>query len=126
MNGFMVGDHVRVWRGPYWHHGVIVDRWGQVAHYADPSGNKSVDAAVRVDSLHVFAKGAAVEVVARVSHGWLVAQRALTRVGERRYSLLTNNCEHFATWAQADAPQSTQVAVALLAVVGLGLVACAR
>jgi hypothetical protein len=36
-------------------------------------------------------------------------QRALSRVGERRYSLTGNNCEHFATWCATGIAVSQQV-----------------
>ena len=36
--------------------------------------------------------------------------RALSRVGEHRYSLLGNNCEHFASWCATGAAVSRQVA----------------
>jgi Lecithin retinol acyltransferase len=36
-------------------------------------------------------------------------QRALSRVGERGYSLTGNNCEHFATWCATGIAVSQQV-----------------
>jgi Lecithin retinol acyltransferase len=39
----------------------------------------------------------------------LAVQRALSRVGERRYSLTANNCEHFATWCATGIAISQQV-----------------
>jgi hypothetical protein len=38
-----------------------------------------------------------------------VVARARSRLGERRYRLLTNNCEHFCCWALRDENCSTQV-----------------
>ena len=39
----------------------------------------------------------------------MAVQRALSRVGERRYSLTGNNCEHFATWCATGIAISQQV-----------------
>jgi hypothetical protein len=39
----------------------------------------------------------------------MAVQRALSRVGERRYSLTGNNCEHFATWCATGIAVSQQV-----------------
>jgi|HubBroStandDraft_5_1064220.scaffolds.fasta_scaffold241836_2 hypothetical protein len=36
-------------------------------------------------------------------------ERALSRVGERRYSLSGNNCEHFASWCATGVAVSQQV-----------------
>jgi uncharacterized protein YycO len=39
----------------------------------------------------------------------LAVQRALSRVGERHYSLTSNNCEHFANWCATGIAISQQV-----------------
>ena len=31
---------------------------------------------------------------------YTVLERAMSRLGERKYNLLANNCEHFATWCK--------------------------
>ncbi|MFQ9674660.1 MAG: lecithin retinol acyltransferase family protein [Clostridium paraputrificum] len=36
-------------------------------------------------------------------------KRALSRIGERRYNLFTNNCEHFATWCKTGVSYSKQI-----------------
>lgn len=38
-----------------------------------------------------------------------VEARARSRLGERRYRILTNNCEHFCAWVLRDDFRSTQV-----------------
>ena len=40
----------------------------------------------------------------------IVVQRAESRLGEQRYDLLTNNCEHFATWCKTGRQESEQLA----------------
>jgi hypothetical protein len=39
----------------------------------------------------------------------VVVQRAMSRLGERHYNLLFNNCEHFATWCKTGRSESQQV-----------------
>jgi hypothetical protein len=38
-----------------------------------------------------------------------VLDRAFSRLGERHYNPLTNNCEHFARWCKIARPVSLQV-----------------
>jgi hypothetical protein len=40
-------------------------------------------------------------------------QRARSRLGEKRYRLFTNNCEHFAEWCLHDVGRSFQAETAL-------------
>ena len=42
--------------------------------------------------------------------------RARTRLGERRYSVVGNNCEHFVNWAKTGSAKSHQTRVAAMAV----------
>jgi len=39
----------------------------------------------------------------------VVVQRAQSRLGEKNYNLLFNNCEHFATWCKTGVSESRQV-----------------
>jgi hypothetical protein len=39
----------------------------------------------------------------------VVIHRAETRLGERNYNLIFNNCEHFATWCKTGVSHSSQV-----------------
>jgi hypothetical protein len=41
--------------------------------------------------------------------GMLAAQRALSRVGEDRYRVMTNNCEHFCAWCLDGESRSRQI-----------------
>ena len=36
-------------------------------------------------------------------------ERAYSRLGERDYNLLTNNCEHFAIWCKTNISESWQI-----------------
>ena len=46
------------------------------------------------------------------------ARRAESRIGERAYNLLWNNCEHFANWCATGIAWSQQVLVALRKIIG--------
>lgn len=43
-------------------------------------------------------------------------ERARSRIGERRFSLVSNNCEHFAIWCKTGVTQSFQVNTVMKAV----------
>ena len=42
-----------------------------------------------------------------------IVRRARSRLGEKRYRLLTNNCEHFVEWCLHDLPRSFQAETAM-------------
>ncbi|RMD85163.1 MAG: hypothetical protein D6815_02490 [Candidatus Dadabacteria bacterium] len=103
------GDHIRVWRGAYYHHGIeLAD--GTVVHYTGEPGNKA-NARVRRTSMAAFLKGGKKEVVhyGRALPPAEVEKRALSQLGRRRYSLFWENCEHFATWCKTGKWRSEQV-----------------
>ena len=105
-----LGSHVVTPRRGYLHHGIYVGD-GTVVHYAGLA--------------HGLRRGPVEEVpLARFTHGqpvWRrssgpadfdhrdVIRRARSRVGEDRYQLLTNNCEHFCEWCVRGEPRSFQV-----------------
>jgi Lecithin retinol acyltransferase len=67
---------------------------------------------VRITSYADFARGHPTQVTnpdADAIERAMAVQRALSRVGERRYSLTGNNCEHFATWCATGIAVSQQV-----------------
>lgn len=42
-------------------------------------------------------------------HGEEIVRQARSRVGERRYDIFRNNCEHFCSWCQVGESRSRQV-----------------
>ena len=113
------GDHIRARRRGYWHHG-IDGGGGFVFHYNGEPGNAR-DAAVRRTRLERFAKGGEVQVVAvaPAHRRRTIIARAEARLGERRYSLVRNNCEHFATECLHGKARSAQVRSAVKAATAL-------
>ncbi len=121
------GDHVWVRRAGYTHHGVQIDDDSVIHFSGEPRSKRG--ATVRLDPLEEFADGGSVEVR---SYGnrlpvEVTVERAKSKVGEARYNLLRNNCEHFAQWCVADWKRSRQVdqATATGAVVGVSSAAAA-
>jgi HRAS-like suppressor 3 len=96
-------------RRGYVHFGIYVGG-GRVIHYAGrlqyPQG------LVEEISLSDFAAGRPVYVGGtrtRVASMEDVVRRARSRLGERSYDLLLNNCEHFCSWCQTGEARSAQV-----------------
>ncbi|MCI0428595.1 MAG: lecithin retinol acyltransferase family protein [Nitrospiraceae bacterium] len=102
-------EHVFVHRLGYTHHGVDVGD-GTVIHYTGEVGQKA-NAVVRQTPIDEFAKGCALHVRAYASCDIpeVVIGRAKSRLGETKYHLVFNNCEHFATWCKTGQHKSEQV-----------------
>lgn len=106
------GDQIYVMRplmnmdGVYEHHGIDCGN-GTVIHYY--KGGEI--ATIARTSFETFARGNPVYVKPRpvsfVSD--LVIERAESRLGEQQYNLLTNNCEHFASWCKTGKNTSQQL-----------------
>jgi len=97
-------------RRGYSHHGIYVGG-GRVIHYAGLSRGwrrgpvEIVSFAQFSLGRDIWAKGTP---TARYV-GWQAAERALSRLGEDNYRVMTNNCEHFCTWCVDGASRSRQV-----------------
>ena len=97
-----LGCHLVTPRAAYTHHGIYVGN-GRVIHYAGFAYGLRRGPVEDV-TLECFAHGRDI----RMRHdevrfdGPEVVERARSRLGERRYRLLTNNCEHFCAWALRD------------------------
>ena len=110
----MRGAHlVTPWLG-FAHHGLYVGE-GRVVHYGALLYD-IVRRPVEQVTLEAFAGGRPVFIV---EHGEAcldteeVIRRALSRLGEKRYRLFTNNCEHFVEWCLHDVARSFQAETAL-------------
>jgi lecithin:retinol acyltransferase len=107
--GCVYGDVLEVRRValgmiPYRHFGVEMPGGGICEN--------SPAAGVRVVTLADFARGGPALVrnhSAGPEERVQTVERAASRVGERRYSLSGNNCEHFANWCATGAAVSYQV-----------------
>jgi hypothetical protein len=105
----------------YRHHGLLFeydDGRREVIHYSGDASN--MDGEVQVTSLQGFLKGAPeskliynldtehAEPLTRFEAD-VIMERARKRLGERRYDLMMNNCEHFAHDCLYGKPFSRQV-----------------
>jgi hypothetical protein len=105
-----VGAHLITPRWGYTHHGIYIGQ-GRVLHYAGLARNFQRGPVEEV-SLERFANGRPVHIECRSTSALAaedIVNRARSRLGEDRYSLLTNNCEHFAEWSRFGAVRSRQV-----------------
>ncbi|HJV95768.1 MAG TPA: lecithin retinol acyltransferase family protein [Albitalea sp.] len=104
-----LGAHLVTQRRGYTHHGIYAGG-GWVIHYAGWSRALHRGPVQQV-TLAQFAAGRQLW----VEHGELryaadeVVRRARSRLGEDRYSLASNNCEHFCTWCRRGESRSEQV-----------------
>jgi hypothetical protein len=109
-----IGAHlITPWLG-FAHHGLYVGG-GQVIHYGALVYDL-IRRPVEEVTLARFCGGRPVYVVRHDALAFSVEdilQRARSRLGERRYRLLTNNCEHFVEWCLYDVHRSFQVQRAL-------------
>jgi len=104
-----LGAHLITPRFAYAHHGIYVGA-GAVVHYAAFASNWRRGPVEEV-SLARFAHGHPVW-VRPAGRGALhckeIVRRARSRLGENRYRLLSNNCEHFSEWCVHGNPISPQ------------------
>lgn len=107
------GDQIYVMRelvgvpGVYEHHGIDCGD-GTVIHYRKTDN----DAVISRTHFDTFARGNPVYTKAQgVTYvPDVVLERAESRLGERRYDLFYNNCEHFANWCKTGRSESPQLA----------------
>jgi len=108
---FAIGAHLVTPRRGYSHHGIYVGG-NRVVHYAGWSRAALTCRPVEEVSLDDFADGRGLRVradsPARYAPADVVA-RARSRLGEDRYRIASNNCEHFCHWCLSGENRSAQV-----------------
>jgi hypothetical protein len=103
------GSRLIVRRRAYFHHGIYAGN-GRVIHYA--GWFRSSRGLVEEVTLEQFTEGRRYRIGRMPSDrhsGEQIVLRARSRLGERRYHLLRNNCEHFCNWCQLGERRSEQV-----------------
>ncbi|MGN5478251.1 lecithin retinol acyltransferase family protein [Cupriavidus basilensis] len=108
--GLTIGSHLVTERFGYTHHGVYAGG-GRVVHYAGLSRSLQRGPVQEV-SLAEFALGRAVWVRQSPGakfDGTEAVRRAYSRLGEDRYRLISNNCEHFCMWCLYGESRSDQI-----------------
>lgn len=107
---FAPGTHLVTLRRGYAHHGIYAGN-GRVVHYGGLSRSLRRGPVEEV-SLERFAAGRSVLIKPTVGarhSGAEVVARARSRLGEDRYRITSNNCEHFCEWCIYGEPRSEQV-----------------
>ncbi|MFM9883523.1 MAG: lecithin retinol acyltransferase family protein [Burkholderiales bacterium] len=107
---YPLGAHLVSPRKWYLHHGIYVGG-DRVVHYA---GFNRLFRRGPVEEISIaeFERGHGVRILDRSASPFdpnAIIDRARSRLGERRYRLLRNNCEHFSEWCIVGEPRSTQV-----------------
>ena len=96
INDLDCGDHICIDRYrpmTYTHHGIYLG-FGMVIHYDFKE--------IKVITLDQFTKGQRLhKMLSPVAYPpEVVMARAVSRLGEHRYNIMINNCEHFVRWAR--------------------------
>ena len=102
------GDHLIVSRGFYSHHAIDLGN-GKVVQYG--SRIDIENACVEIVSMETFLEGSALipsDKLASYSPDEII-KRAMSRLGEKKYNLYSNNCEHFVNWCRTGKNESRQV-----------------
>ena len=122
-----LGAHLVTPRFGYAHHGIYVGD-NKVVHYAGLSRALLMRGPVEEVSLEQFADGRTVSIKARPLPRFApheIVARARSRLGEDRYRITSNNCEHFCEWCLSGESRSEQVE-RLVARVRLGIARIGR
>ena len=105
-----LGAQVVIQRHGYRHYGIYAGH-GWIVHYAGWSRSLRRGPVQQV-SLAQFAGGREVWVLPRGNARYTgedVVRRARSRLGENRYRVTTNNCEHFCAWCVTGESRSEQI-----------------
>lgn len=105
-----LGAHLISQRRGYLHHGIYAGS-GRVIHYAG-FNRPLVRGPIEEVPIRQFAQGHDVRVKswpAPAHTGEAAVARARSRLGEDRYRVWSNNCEHFANWCISGHSRSEQV-----------------
>lgn len=106
------GDHIKVARLGYSHHGIDVGG-GEVIHISGEKKNKG-NVSYRRVSKEEFAKGGEIKIVDYTGCDCLppeeVVKRAESLLGQdNQYDFFGDNCEHIARWCKTGKKESKQV-----------------
>lgn len=113
-----LGDVICADRGLYKHYGIYVGN-GQVVHFSSKKEDETnaKDAIIKISSIQEFGKGDQVFIEKKDLQPFspeVVVSRAKNMIGKCKgeYSLIFNNCEHFANWCKYGEKKSDQVETA--------------
>ncbi len=116
------GEHLRVNRGTYYHHGIYVGD-GYVIHFSGELLNK-LNATILKTTITEFTNNDTLEIVIHkncMPVSWTI-ETAHSCLGQQNYNLIFNNCEHFASYCKTGDKSSLQVKDATISVVSGSIV----
>jgi len=105
-----IGDHIKVDRIFYSHHGIEVEN-SNVIHFSG-NLNEKKDAIIKITSMDEFMNGENKRIIflcEKCKPLNEVLKTAHHHIGSKGYSLLFNNCEHFAKYCKTGDKNSKQV-----------------
>lgn len=108
-----LGAHLSSKRTGYTHHGIYVGA-GKVVHYSGLANGLSKGEICETTIEEFSLNRGEVTVITHLKPYIQftpieIVQRARDRIGENKYNIIFNNCEHFATWCATGAASSKQV-----------------
>lgn len=111
LSDFKEGDHIVVDRGIYTHHGIYIGN-NELIHYI---WNLEYGGDIEVTSIENFAKDDTFWIYKHRNSfsREKIVERAYSKLGEDKYNLIFNNCEHFAHWCSTGERWSNQVGLGL-------------
>jgi hypothetical protein len=118
----------RIAKGMPYNHCGIYEGGGFVIHFAAPSGSEisQENAVIHRTTLKAFQDDCPLRVIDFQEENFKTiyspeetVRRARSRIGEKGYDFLTNNCDHFATWCKTGEHRSLQIDTAKNVVVAL-------
>lgn len=120
---FPIGSHLKVSRQGYSHHGIYIGD-DQVIHYEGFSEIFKYGPICCVSLAEFQGSSKYISIVSYRDCDIMfspaqIVERAKSRLSENKYSLVTNNCEHFAHWCITGKSASRQVKIAIQTVVGI-------
>lgn len=106
-------DNYFIGLNTYQHYGVYIGN-GKVIHFAPIEGQEISfeNGIIHETTLEKFLNGRSLKIDVNIENKfseWEIIQRARSRLGEKDYDLLMNNCEHFARWCVTGEHVSYQV-----------------
>ena len=122
------GDHIKVDRGSYEHHGIVSSHPSEpltVIHYSKASDPPSIREEPYLTHFLFDSPASAVSIVPydrALFSPEEVVRRARQCIGQAAYGLLSSNCEHWASWCHTDEFYSGQVAAHGSSLINVGTV----
>lgn len=77
---------------------------------------------VKIDSLSDFSKNSPSQIIQHINPRYSneeVKNRALSKLNEKKYNILLNNCEHFANWCIDGKKESRQAKISIQASIAI-------